>query len=196
MAVKKEVAKSVNLPTRQAAFDWLLSNGYKIAKSTFYAKVADGFPSLQKDGSMLVTDLQRFARTIDHSLTAQDSSLQTRREIADTEKAEHDCRIAKTKADNAERRLSTEWAHREEVWSTIAAILGTLYTAITHNAGAAQQAIIKAVAGNLARGPQLSEQLTDFIDRSFNEVSAVIKIDACFYRENEAGINDSDHADD
>jgi hypothetical protein len=196
VAFKKVAAKNVNFQTRQAAFDWLLSNGYKIAKSTFYAKVADGFPALQKDGSMLVADLQRFARTIDHSLTAQDSSLQTRREIADTEKAEHDCRIAKTKADNAERSLSTEWAHREEVWSTIAAILGILYTAIIHNAGSAHQGIISAVAGNLARGPQLSEQLAEIIDRSFNEVSAVTKIDACFYRENEAGINDSDHADD
>lgn len=194
MAVKKEVTKSVNFPTRQAAFDWLLSNGYKLGKSTFYGKVADGFPPQQKDGSIQIIDLQRFARTLDHSLTAQDSSLQTRREIADTEKAEHDCRIAKTKADNAEHKLSNEWAHREEVWSTVAAILGTLYTSVTHNAGAYHHGIIKAVNGDLSRGPQLAEKLTEFIDKSFNEISAVSKIDACFYRESETGTNEGDDA--
>lgn len=183
MASKKEAVKSVNLPTRQAAFDWLLSNGYKIAKSTFYAKVADGFPALQKDGSMLITDLQRFARTIDRSLTAQDSSLQIRRETAETEKAEHDCRIAKTKADHAERRLSTEWAHREEVYTTWAALIGDLYTALTHNAGTSAGGIISACNGDPVRTRQATDAITAVIDASFNEVCLRTHVEGCFYAE-------------
>jgi hypothetical protein len=99
-----------------------------------------------------------------------------RKNIADAENKEMDV-VSKR------RQLSTDWAHRSEVYTTWAALMGELFTAISHNTSYNLGTIITRVKGDQSKLAHLDEFLGEIIGKSFNEVGMLKKIEGCFKSE-------------
>ena len=80
----KSVLNSEPFTTRQDAFNWLLTNGHKVAKSTFYAACNAGSPSVNADGSLDRNSILRYAQSLDKS-TSANSDYRHRKQVFFTE---------------------------------------------------------------------------------------------------------------
>lgn len=158
------------------AYNYLLSLGYDISRGKF---------NQDKNGGHLTVDGKRISKfsVLQYGLRLKQNQktqasvysgdLQARRELADTEKAEHDARIARTKADEAERELNRRWLYRDEAVADLAAIISSLQQALDHAVTSGADAVIRCAGGDPARGFDVSEAISELIvARAFNEVSA------------------------
>jgi len=177
---------------RQEAFSWLLENGHKVAKSTFYSSCNDGRPTINSDGTLDRNNVLLYAHSLDKSVVAN-SDYQERKEKAECERAEYEARIASVKADHAERKLSKEWCHAEECWTIVAAVMGDLYQTLQHKARADAHAVISVVSGNQTRQAHLAPVLESLIDKAFNEVGMKERIECVFYVEDDVGKVEDKH---
>jgi len=121
------------------------------------------------------------------SSTANSEDMVARRDKADTEKAEHDSRIAKMKADDAERELNRRWLYRDEAVSDLAAIIASLQQALDHSVIAGAEAVILAAGGDVARSFDVTEAVNEMIiARAFNEVASAGTLRVKFKGESES----------
>lgn len=158
------------------AYQYLLSLGYDISRGKF---------NQDKNGGQLTVDGKKISKfsVLQYGLRLKQSQkatasvysgdLQARRELADTEKAEHDARIARMKADEAERELQRRWLYRDEAVADLAAIIASLQQAFDHAVIAGAEAIIRCAGGDTSRTFDVSEAVDELvIARAFNEVAA------------------------
>jgi hypothetical protein len=99
-----------------------------------------------------------------------------RKNLADADNKEMD-------VEHNRRKLSNNWAHRSEVYTTWAAIMGDLYTAITHNNSYNLGHIITLVKGDQNKAPHLDDFLAEINNKSFNEVGMMKRVEGCFTSE-------------
>lgn len=158
------------------AYNYLLSLGYDISRGKFNQDKNSG--QLTVDGkkvskfSVLQYGL-RLKQAQKATASIYSGDLQARRELADTEKAEHDARIARMKADEAERELQRRWLYRDEAVADLAAIIASLQQALDHAVIAGAEAIIRCAGGDVTRTFDVSEAVNELvIGRAFNEVAA------------------------
>ena len=158
------------------AYQYLLSLGYDISRGKFNQDKNNG--QLTVDGKKIskFSVLQyglRLKQSQKATASVYSGDLQARRELADTEKAEHDARIARMKADEAERELHRHWLYRDEAVADLAAIIASLQQALDHAVIAGAEAIIRCAGGDVSRTFDVSEAVNELvIGRAFNEVAA------------------------
>jgi len=162
--------------TQKDALQYLQSLGYQISAGKFSADMQAG---------QLITDGRKVSKfsTLQYGLrlkqqhatgtAAITADLQARRELADTEKAEHDARIAGMKADHAEREHDRYWLYRGDAVADLAAIIVTLQQALDHAVITGAEAVIRCAGGDISRTFDVSEAINELIiARAFNEVAA------------------------
>lgn len=158
------------------AYNYLLSLGYDISRGKFNQDKNSG--QFTTDGKKIskFSVLQyglRLKQAQKTTTSAHTADLQARKELADTERAEHDARIAKVKADEAERALNRTWLHRDEAVADLAAIIASLQQALDHAVIVAAEQIIHTAGGDQARTFDVTEAVNDLIIvRAFNEIAA------------------------
>lgn len=161
---------------QQTALTYLLNLGYSVSPGKFSQDMRDG--QIIRDGKRVskFSVLQYGLRLKQNQKTqssAYSGDLQARRELADTEKAEHDARIARVKADEAERELNRYWLYRDEAVADLAAIIASLQQALDHAVIAGAEAVIRCAGGDISRTFDVSEAINELvIGRAFNEVAA------------------------
>ena len=106
-----------------------------------------------------------------------------RKEEAQTVRAEELAKIEQMNAEKMKRKLSTDWADREEVYSVWAGLVGDLHTALIHNAGVVVNQLISACNGDINKSSKVTELVTETINESFNEIAMKSKIEGCFYND-------------
>lgn len=158
------------------AYNYLLSLGYDISRGKFNQDKNAG--QLTVDGKKIskFSVLQyglRLKQAQKTQASAYSGDLQARRELADTEKAEHDARIAKVKADEAERELNRSWLYRDEAVADLATIIASLQQALDHAVITAAEAVIRCAGGDISRTFDVTEAINELvIARAFNEIAA------------------------
>lgn len=158
------------------AYNYLCSLGYDISRGKFNQDKNSG--QLTIDGKRISKfSVLQYGLRLKQGQKAQSSAysgdLQARRELADTNKSEDDARIARVKADEAERELNRRWLYRDEAVADLAAIIASLQQALDHAVSAGAEAIIRCAGGDPARTFDVSEAINDLIiARAFNEVAA------------------------
>ncbi len=172
------------------AYQYLISLGYDISRGKFNQDKNSG--QLTVDGkkvskfSVLQYGL-RLKQAQKATASVYSGDLQARRELADTEKSEHDARIARIKADEAERELNRRWLYRDEAVADLAAIIASLQQALDHAVVAAAEAVIRCAGGDTARAFDVSEAINELvIARAFNEVAAAGSLRVKFKGERQA----------
>lgn len=168
------------------AYNYLMSLGYDVSRGKF---------NMDKNNGLLTVDGKRISKfsvlqyglrlkqarqTVSSIVTAD---LQAQRDQDEARKIKAEAEIKEMQSENLKRKLSTEWAHRGEIYTTWAAIMGDLYTAMIHNMSYNTGHIITLIGGDHSKIPHLDEMLTDIINKSFNEVGMVNRIDGCFTAE-------------
>jgi hypothetical protein len=172
------------------AYNFLQSLGYEVSRGKFNQDKQAGLLTIDgkriskfsvlQYGMRLKKDRQMVSGTNSEELLA-------RREKAETLKAEHDERIAKVKADDAEREQNKRWLYRDEAVADLAAIIASLQQALDHAVIAGAEAVIRCAGGDVARTFDVSEAVNDIIiARAFNEVAAAGHLRVKFKGEREA----------
>ena len=159
-----------------AAYNYLQSLGCEVSRGKF---------NQDKNAGLLTVDGKRISKfsVLQYSMRlkkdrqtvtgAPSADLLERREKAETEKAEHDARIARMKANAAEREMDRRWLYRDEAVADLAAIIGSLQQALDHSVIAGAEAVIMAAGGDAARSFDVAEAVNELIiARAFNEVAA------------------------
>jgi len=158
------------------AYNYLISLGHEISRGKFNQDKNSGQLTLEGKKVSKFSVLQygmRLKQCRQTQSSALSSDLQGRRELADTEKAEHDARIARVKAEDAERELDKKWLYRDEAVADLAAIIASLQQSLDHAVIAGAEAAIRASGGDIGRTFDVTETINEIIiGRAFNEVAA------------------------
>lgn len=169
--VTKKVQAVDNFQHRQAAFSWLMDHGYKVAKSTFYAACADGFPALNSDGSLSRKEIIRYGSSLDKSTLAT-PGFADKKEQLEIRKLELDVK----KKENDLRKDDDRWLYREEAYAQMAAFFGTLLESIEHHLLVGIDEIVDSVDGNLSLKEQGFMICEEILGRARNEVFSLGQI--------------------
>lgn len=154
-----------NFQHRQAAFDWLIENGHRVGKATFYGHCKAGWPKVNSDGSVSRQDVIAYTRTLDKStyapvgIEAKKAELEIRKLELDVKKREIEL-----------RKDDDNWLDRTTAYAQMAAFFGTLVDSIEHHLLSGMNELIEEVDGNQAlreRGYDVAESL---MHRAVNEV--------------------------
>jgi len=158
------------------AYQYLISLGYDISRGKFNQDKNAGHLTVDGKKVSKFSVLQyglRLKQAQKTQASAYSGDLQARRELADTEKAEHDARIARMKADEAEREQNRRWLYRDEAVADLATIIASLQQALDHAVIAGAEAVIRCAGGDTTRTFDVSEAINELVvARAFNEVSA------------------------
>lgn len=158
------------------AYNYLINSGHDISRGKFNQDKNSG--QLTVDGKRIskfsVAEYgKRLKKDRQFAASSTSEEYQARREKAETEKAEHDARIARNKADDADRELDKKWKYRDEANDELAVIISSLQQAIDHAVIAGSEAVIRAAGGDITRTFDVTETINEMIiARAFNEVSA------------------------
>lgn len=158
------------------AYNYLISLGHDVSRGKFNQDKNSGLVTVEGKKVSKFSVLQygmRLKQNRQAQTGATSIDLQERREKADTEKAEHDARISKVKADDAERELDKKWLYRDEAVADLAAIIASLQQSLDHAVIAGSEAAILASGGDITRTFDVTETINEIIiGRAFNEVAA------------------------
>lgn len=156
---------------RQAAFDWLLENGHKLGKSTFYQACKDGFPALNSDGAISKQEVILYSRTLDKSTFAP-VGVAAKKEELEVRKLELDVK----KKENELRKDDDRWLYRDEAYAQMAALFGTLVESLNHHFLIGMDELVDTLDGNSSLKEQGYELAEEIIGRACNEVCAMGRI--------------------
>lgn len=165
---------------RREAWQWLRENGLEMGESTFYRRIGEpGFPRLLPDKRLSRWECGEFLRRqmVDGGATPTGGvynadELVQRKLVADTEKAEADAGIARSKRLRLERETDREWIPRKDAFALAAALVGRLRDAVLHHLRHRALSLTQAVRGETERAPELYEAAAAAVATAFNEVSA------------------------
>lgn len=165
---------------RREAWQWLRENGLEMGESTFYRRVNEpGFPRLLPDKRLSRWECGEFLRRqmVDGGATPTGGvynadELVQRKLVADTEKAEADAGIARSKRLRLERETDREWIPRKDAFALAAALVGRLRDAVLHHLRHRALSLTQAVRGETERAPELYEAAAAAVATAFNEVAA------------------------
>lgn len=171
------------------AYNYLQSLGYEISRGKFNQDKNGGQLTVEGKKISKFSVLQYGLRLKQNQKTvssAYSGDLQARRELAETEKAEHDARISRVKAEEAERELDGKWLHRDDAVADLAAIIASLQQAFDHAVVVAAEAVINIAGGDISRTFDVSEAISDLvIARGFNEIAQAGQLRVKFKGEQE-----------
>ena len=164
--------------TRREAWQWLRDNGYEASESTFYRNIGQpGYPRLLPGKRPSRWECSEFLRRqmVDGAATPQGGvydpdDLVQRKLVADTEKAEADAGIARSKQIKLEREADREWVRRVDAYALAAALIGRLRDAVLHHLRHGALRLAQSVRGETERAPELYEAAAACVATAFNEV--------------------------
>ena len=154
--------------SRMAALTWLRSEGYKVAKGTFYGDCANGKLATNKDGTLSRHKVQLYAQSRD-AATEQNLTLSTRKEQLTVDKLQLDV----DKGNREARKDNDRWLYRDEAYAQMAALLGTLTDSLHHHFLVGMDEIVDTLDGNISLKEQGYELAEEIIGRACNEVCAM-----------------------
>lgn len=116
------------------------------------------------------------ADIVDYALSLRGESVdieewKVRKTKADCERAEHEARIARVKADEAEREIDRKWLYRDDVVADMAATIATIQQSIEYSITRDVLNVIEAADGNQNRVYDTREAISRIIAKAFNEVA-------------------------
>ena len=164
---------------RREAWQWLKENGLEMGESTFYRRIGSpGFPQLLPGKRLSRWECSEFLRQQQMAGAAApqggvhsaDELLQ-RKLVADTEKAEADAGIAKSKAADLARKTDRYWMPRLDAYAMCAALVGRLIDAALHQIRHRQIELVAACRGEEERAPELYEAIARAFAAARNEVA-------------------------
>jgi hypothetical protein len=170
---------------KKAAFDWIIANhGNLVSVGKFYQDCGNGNPLTFPDKtvskfSVLEYVLKQKAKN-GSSTPSPSTDLDARKQKADTEKAEDDARIARVKADEAERERDARWMLQEDHEDAMAAFAGLCEDIFRHRVYLDHQLLLTAGGGDSGRSAEFALALQSFADRAFNDVADYKEIDVEF----------------
>lgn len=171
-------AAGEHFANRREAWQWLRDNGYEASESTFYRNIGQpGYPQLLPGKRLSRWECSEFLRRqmVDGAATPRggvydaDDLLQ-RKLVADTEKAEADAGIARSKQIKLEREADREWVRRVDAYALAAALIGRLRDAVLHHLRHGALRLAQSVRGETERAPELYEAAAACVATAFNEV--------------------------
>lgn len=167
--------------TRKEALNWLMTQGYKISQGKFYTDCTNGQKiTVHRDGTVSKWEVFEYARnelkTGTGSGTGSGLAAEQMRKI----RAEADMKELQFQIET--RKQDKLWLHADEAWATLAALIGTLRDAISHQLDSGKNKIVEAAGGSHDQGPEVFEFCESLINKAFNEV-ADSPLDVTFERE-------------
>lgn len=164
---------------RREAWQWLRDNGLEMGESTFYRQVGKpGFPALLPGKRLSKWECSEFLRQQQMAGAAapqggvhSTDDLLQRKLVADTEKAEADAGIAKSKAADLARKTDKYWMPRLDAYAMCAALVGRLIDAALHQIRHRQIELVAACRGEEERAPELYEAIARAFAAARNEVA-------------------------
>jgi hypothetical protein len=154
---------------RKEAYDWLVDNGFKVSSGKFYGDCKKGFPAINSDKTVSKYQVAIYGQGLRDDQAPDLSAMQ--KTGFDHDKAQADAKIAVMKADRMEREEDDLWLHADVAWSVIAGLLGRVRESIRHQLHTDCPEMVVAVAGDVARAPELFELLEACVDKAYNEVA-------------------------
>jgi hypothetical protein len=174
MAPKKKLLQpdvSATFKTRNAAYEWLKAEGYKITHTAFYNDCKSGVIGVNKDGSVSRHKVALYAQTKDAGVV-QVLSLTAKKEELTVEKLQLEVDQKKREA----RKDDDRWLYRDEAYAQMAAFFGTLIESLNHHFMVAMDEMVDTLDGNISLKEQGYELAEDIIGRACNEVCAMGQI--------------------
>ena len=171
-------AAGEHFANRREAWQWLRDNGYEASESTFYRNIGrPGYPALLPGKRLSRWECSEFLRRqmVDGAATPQGGvydpdDLVQRKLVADTQKAEADAGIARSKQLRLEREADREWVRRVDAYALAAALIGRLRDAVLHHLRHGALRLAQSVHGDTERAPELYEAAAACVATAFNEV--------------------------
>lgn len=174
--------------TETEAYHYIISLGHEVSRGKF---------NQDKKAGKLTTDGKKISKfsVLQYALSlrqnrqaavgANSADLQARKEVADTEKAEHDARISRVKAEEAERERDEKWMLREDAEDQAAVLVGLIKDAFRHRVYLDHADLLHTAGGDQGHLAEFAHDLQLFCDRAFNDVAAYKEIDVEFEEEDE-----------
>ncbi len=155
-------------PSRKQALNWLNSQGYKVSQGKFYTDCKEGFPTVQRDGTVSRYQVMQYGQQLDISSRAMPQFDQSaRREDLEIRKLEADVLAAESKA----RREDDRWILKEDAWAAMAAMLSGLRDSVRHHLHEGQGLVVHLAGGTPDREPEVYEAMVDIVGAAFNELA-------------------------
>ena len=169
----QEVAKTEGgeyFGNRKEAHQWLIDNGFKISQGKFYQDCKkNGFPYFNRDGRVSKYQVMEYGRGLQEERAPDLSALERSEHLHRKEKA--DAEIAEMKAERMRREEDGLWLHADVAWSALAVVVGNLRDTIRRSLHRAQVEIVLTAGGEIARAPEVYEQLEGVVNQAFNEAA-------------------------
>lgn len=162
---------------RKEALVWLQSRG-QISQGKFYQDCERGLITIHADKTISKWQVMEYAEKVFGPVREVTPSADTaaKKERLEIEKLELE--VEKRKLEN--RKEDDKWLHKEEAWSQMAAIIGTLRDSLRHHFHVGQAHIIHLAGGDQTRGPEVYEGAEEILARAFNEVVSAGRIEGMF----------------
>lgn len=168
-------------PHRAAAIEWYGDHGGAQKHAYLYKKIPCN-PDKTVDkmwvAEYLISELRKYEAK--QNAVIADGDYTARKAKADTEKAESDAKIARIKADEAERELDKKWLHRDQAEEAMAALIGSISDALDNQNYIKTPDIIVAAGGDGSRTEEVSEVVRAIISNAFTEILAEGRIEGAF----------------
>jgi hypothetical protein len=175
---------------KKAAFDWIVGNhGNIVSVGKFYQDCGNGNPTVYENKtvskfSVLEYVLKQKAKNGGSGTGVINPDYAAMREKADAEKSVDDARIARVKADEAERERDAKWMLREDHGDEMAAFAGLAEDIFRHRVYL-DHALLYRVARESGEA-EFAHGLQGFVDRGFNDIANYKEIDIEFEAEEES----------
>lgn len=154
--------------SRKAALTWLKGEGYKISQGKFYQDCGDGFPQVNKDGTVSKYQTLLYGQKLKGEKKAAEPLSAREDELRKT-KADAD--MAEMKAERMRREHDSMWLYSDDAYGQMAAIIGKLRDTIRHHLYTGQSELVYVAAGDQQRSQEVFESADAIIDAAFNEVA-------------------------
>lgn len=164
---------------RKEALAWLQTKG-QISTSKFYQDCQDGKIAVAADKTLSKFKVAEYAEKVFGFAKPVTPSYERSDKMAQLELREQELKVEKMELAN--RKEDANWLQKEEAWSQMAAVIGTLRDSLRHQIHIGSVAIIHASGGDPARGPEVYEQAEELVSRAFNEVVNAGRIEGMFVK--------------
>lgn len=164
---------------RKQAFDWLISQGYKVSRGKFYNDCEAGRPAVHRDKTVSRFQVLQYGQQLDLETRTSSSDLSQREQELKIQKLEND--IKKQEIDT--RKEDRLWMLVSDAEAEQAAIVGILRDALEHRFYIRREELILSAGGTRAKIGIFTSSLSTLIKDAFNEIANIKEHDVEFEEE-------------
>lgn len=137
---------------RKQALNWLQAQGYKVGQDKFYKDCKAGFPQIHRDKTISRFQVLQYAQQLDVDRRSSPlTDLSAQREDAETRKAIADAQKAEIQAAQLQRELDKNWISRTDSDLEVCTWSALVRDSLAHRISQSLPALIHATGGQIER---------------------------------------------